>query len=198
MSAGAALLAWGVAMRIGTLIALHVVNNQRAVYLLRICCCANKRRANIASAHFDLAHEEGAETSAASALRERLVVPIDDPSADGGGAAAGADGEAARTLLDASALRFRSLSLRSRTSTLRFKLPPDCYEGQEIRVANPETGEAVAVTVPPGAMPGNFITVRYFSGEGEQLERESSGGATPAATRSSAHGYGALELASEE
>ena len=186
VSAAASLLAYAVLFRIGAVTALHVVNNDRFVFLCRVCCCAMKRRKNLANARFELSHTESVDSSAAAALQQRLIAPAPEET-DTEGNRGAAESSAAFALLRSSSIR--ELDLRTRTRTLRFKLPLDCFEGHEMTVVHPTTGETVAVTVPAGAVPGAFITVRYVSSEGEEEARP------PPLTRSMSapNSYGAME-----
>ena len=205
--AAVSLLFYAMLFRLGAVIALHVVNNDRAIFFCRVCCCARKRRKNLASARYALSHGESADSSAAAALQQRLTAPAPEESE-----AAAADrrvpaakSSAAFELLRASSIR--ELDLRTRTRTLRFKLPLDSCKGQEIAVAHPTTGETVAVTVPAGAAPGAFISVRYVAGPAEEDARPPPppAGAPSAPNpvvhatderaerRGSANGFGAVE-----
>jgi|TARA_B110000208_G_scaffold143836_1_gene173512 hypothetical protein len=225
-----ALFLYGFAFRIITVIALHLVNNDRVSYLIRRVMCAACRRKNLAATKSSSVSDCAAavvddqESSAIEMVVDRTPASSGFSSDDwwsprgitvgsvwrhstrgvGTVVAISPDGKCTvhveftnaaskgvqqynadswskfhrfqhqrrrRTrvatmcqdaLLNSAALqRFTSAQAATTTKTMRFRLPHGCFSGQLIHVENPVTSKEMAVTVPFGAIPGNFVTMRY-------------------------------------
>lgn len=158
-----ALFLFGLAFRIIAVIGMHLVNNDRVSYLMRRVACATCRAKNVEatqSAGTGPVDTGGFDEAAVAASRAGRAAS-NSAGAEPTSPRSSAPSTGAMMLLNSDALQRFTNRAATSTKTLRFQLPQNAFPGQQIHVQDPESGETVGVMVPMGAVPGNFLTIRY-------------------------------------